>query len=859
MALDPRTGQTRKSIYSLPGYNPQPISFPRPSPGAEWRGQQNRPFLPGGTARPGFNQTIRDPNMAYFPEYGMPQEQPVRRGLGSLRDLFGRGGRGNESAVIGGGLRLPDFQFPETGMPRPGLATGFGGGPGRDLYARGPVETPQRDILARGPNSRSARGDLGAALGEGATARQAGDLQGRPLAQFTQQSGATARSQGGITPASTLEDIYKNQLGRDIGDEGRTFYGEQLEAGRPLDEIRNEIMGSPEAQQYRSQEVPPASAPEGGITQGTTLEDIYKNQLGRDIGPEGREFYGQQLEDGRPIEEIRAEIMGSDEAQQYRSQGEPAVSGLSGIDPALMDIFKNQLGRDIGAEGERFYGQQLAEGRPIEEIRAEIEASPEARRYDMANVDPGIKDAFRTQFGREIGEEGAQWYMDQMAEGLSLEEALAQIESSPEALAYDLATVHPSIKQAYKDALGRDIGPEGARFYMDRMQEGLSLDEAIGQIRTSPEAEEYRTAQQVEPIYEEQLVTDIPPPQIQGPGDPEPGQPVEVAPQEPVWAPPTGLKGSEAATRGGLEASLDVLRRGRDQAREDITRSTEQGLGYLGDRYAEGTDFIERGAAGFDPFLSGGQQAAQRQAALSGALGPEAQEEAFANFRESPGQQFLRDQMEQASLRTAAATGFLGSGNLQMELQERAMGLAQTDYQNYFNRLGDVSGQGLQAAAGRGGMFGQGAALAGQQGQAGSALIANQGTQLANLAFGAGTGASALFQNAAQNVASGRYNAGLAISNAIGGTTSALSNLQDRLGQGGAAITGDAGNQLANLIMGMGNASAEDQNTLMTLLANLSAQQGTQLGQAQLGRGGKGTGATEGLFNQFVSFLEAQE
>lgn len=45
-----------------------------------------------------------------------------------------------------------------------------------------------------------------------------------------------------------------------------------------------------------------------------------------------------------------------------------------------------------------------------------------------------------------------------------------------------------------------------------------------------------------------------------------------------------------------------------------------------------------------DPFIQGAGGAFQMQQALSGALGEEAQREAFASFQESPNVQFLREQ-----------------------------------------------------------------------------------------------------------------------------------------------------------------------------------------------------------------------
>ena len=76
----------------------------------------------------------------------------------------------------------------------------------------------------------------------------------------------------------------------------------------------------------------------------------------------------------------------------------------------------------------------------------------------------------------------------------------------------------------------------------------------------------------------------------------------------------------------------------------------------------------------------------------------EAQAEAMANFQESPGQRYLREQTERGVLRNAAAVGGLGGGNVLKALQANAAGLAAQDFQNQFNRLANVANRGASAA-----------------------------------------------------------------------------------------------------------------------------------------------------------------
>lgn len=109
------------------------------------------------------------------------------------------------------------------------------------------------------------------------------------------------------------------------------------------------------------------------------------------------------------------------------------------------------------------------------------------------------------------------------------------------------------------------------------------------------------------------------------------------------------------------------------------------------------------------PFREAGVTALGQQQALLGLGTPEEQQQAFAAFAESPGQQFLRSQQERALLRSASAIGGLGGGNVRTALQQQAFGRAQTDYQNQLNRLAALSGT-AQTAATDIGQFGAQAA-----------------------------------------------------------------------------------------------------------------------------------------------------
>ena len=197
------------------------------------------------------------------------------------------------------------------------------------------------------------------------------------------------------------------------------------------------------------------------------------------------------------------------------------------------------------------------------------------------------------------------------------------------------------------------------------------------------------------------------------------------------------------------------------------------------------------------PWAKGGQSAFERQAALSGALGSEAQAKALAEWNESPEQAFLREQGERSVTRNAAALGGLGGGNVMKELNRFGTGLAAQDYQNSFDRLGSVSGMGGQAAS-----------------------------QLATGQLGTGQ------FNAGLNAQLGniRYGAGQDLAAQLGQMGGALGDLQNQQGLQDAAFYGGGMGNIANLLSGLGTQYGSAGGNLAALLANIASSAGSQFG-----------------------------
>ncbi|ANJ65524.1 putative ejection protein [Pseudoalteromonas virus vB_PspP-H6/1] len=258
------------------------------------------------------------------------------------------------------------------------------------------------------------------------------------------------------------------------------------------------------------------------------------------------------------------------------------------------------------------------------------------------------------------------------------------------------------------------------------------------------------------------------------------------------------------ATQYGLSGYEAAANQGLNQAQGTISNAMQLLSGV-------GNEAIDL----FNPYSRSGTQANQLQAAYSGALGADAQQQAYQNFQESPATQFLREQGTNQTVNAAAATGQNVGGNILKELSSYNQGLASQDLNNQINQLNTLSNQGMSAAGNQSNIM---QSLAGQG--------ANLMSQGAGYQYGTG-----------QNTANARYNTGQQMSSNIGNTTSALSSLQNQQGLNLADILGGNASAVSNLISQTGSALSGNQTNLASILANLAVGQGSELAglQSQIG------------------------
>lgn len=318
----------------------------------------------------------------------------------------------------------------------------------------------------------------------------------------------------------------------------------------------------------------------------------------------------------------------------------------------------------------------------------------------------------------------------------------------------------------------------------------------------------------------------------------------------------TGLGAQAGALATGTYDAMGAYNRGADQGRSDINNYYDQGVQSLRSGIETGRGDINQASQGaidrFNPYAETGGKAFDIEAARSGALGYEAQQEAFANYTESPGQQWLREQQEQAVIRNQASTGGSQSGNVLTALQEQAAGRASQNFQTDLGNLRSLATRGQDAAGNQAQIQSQAGRDLAQMSVAGGqqemSLRQTQGDQLATmanqlgvsegqLANQLGINLSNIYGTAGTNISSLRDAAGRDIANQINSTGTNVANLQSGLGSNLSGLDTGTSAALARLDEQSGAQTSGLRTQLATILSNLATGQGSQQSNLALQQG----------------------
>ena len=106
-----------------------------------------------------------------------------------------------------------------------------------------------------------------------------------------------------------LSNAYLRNLDRQIDDEGKKYWGEEIRSGRAT---KDDVIGN----LRRSDEY-------GGVVE-KFLSDAYRTNLGRDADTEGFNYWANELKSGKmDRDQVYSAIKGSKEAEEYRKTRPP--------------------------------------------------------------------------------------------------------------------------------------------------------------------------------------------------------------------------------------------------------------------------------------------------------------------------------------------------------------------------------------------------------------------------------------------------------------------------------------------------------------------------------------------------------
>ena len=318
-------------------------------------------------------------------------------------------------------------------------------------------------------------------------------------------------------------------------------------------------------------------------------------------------------------------------------------------------------------------------------------------------------------------------------------------------------------------------------------------------------------------------------------------------------ATPIGLAGYEQAAEKGLSGAtsqlqstlaninnlyginITDLQNAAAGARGDITKGYDDASGYITTGYDDARGDITKGygeARGYvQPFYQGGQTAYQQQMALSGALG----QDAFnAARQESPYEKFLFEQGMRSNLAGASATGGLGGGNVQKELQRFGQGLASQGLQQQIGNLNTLSGYGMQSASALGNL------ATGEAGMMGN-LATGRAGMLGNLATGRAGALADIGLNTAQNIASGR---------------SQQAGFEANVGTNIAQMRQNTGQNIASNRMSVAEMIARQQENAALQQANMLESQGINMSNLYGTQGQNLINLGQNAYNQYIQDVQ---
>ena len=153
----------------------------------------------------------------------------------------------------------------------------------------------------------------------------------------------------------------------------------------------------------------------------------------------------------------------------------------------INNAYKTYLGREGDAEGLRYWGEQFDAGNAsLGNLRDTFLSSQEGKNYAKSNPTQLVQALYQQNLGRPSDEAGANYWTQQLRQGMSPQDIYNVFAGTDEAANYGL------VNEIYQQNLGRSVDPEGLKYWSDMLNNGTMDTEDLGNlIHGSDEGQNY--------------------------------------------------------------------------------------------------------------------------------------------------------------------------------------------------------------------------------------------------------------------------------------------------------------------------------------------------------------------------------
>ena len=216
--------------------------------------------------------------------------------------------------------------------------------------------------------------------------------------------------------------LYRAVFGRSPDAGGFAFWNEAYRNGTSLEAIAAQFRAAPEfADRYGES---PSNA--------ELVDALYLNILNRQGDAEGVAFWLAQLDDGMDVPTLLVSFAESPENVERTNTTQP----ITPAEAQILRLYQAAFGRAPDASGWSFWTTELTAGDDLASIAAGFADSPEFEgRYGAAPTNLELVDAmYANVLGRPGDQAGVAFWLDRLADDLTVPEMLVAFAQSPENL-----------------------------------------------------------------------------------------------------------------------------------------------------------------------------------------------------------------------------------------------------------------------------------------------------------------------------------------------------------------------------------------------------------------------------------------